>query len=148
MAGGTCLELRHLAGEWDEVTSALGLGVVKESSLHMWLSCQLFIYFCLQLLAQPRKTGHEGRSSYLSCSLTAMRRPQAHHSGVLMLKAAPWLETHGAKECLWIRKGDKPPKGAGYVCVGGEVGILGTSLRWGGQKWSINLAPTVFLVLC
>lgn len=148
MAGGTCLELRHLAGEWDEVTSALGLGCGERKLFAHVAEPSVIYLFLFAALGLARKTGHEGRNSCLSCSLTAMRRPQAHRSGVLKLEAAPWSETHGAKECLWIRKGDKPPKGAGYVCVGGGVGILGASLRWGGQKWSINLAPTVFLVLC
>lgn len=50
---------------WDSV-------VVKESSLHMWLSLQLCIYFCLQLAAQLSKAGQEGEK------LMSLLQPDCH----------------------------------------------------------------------
>lgn len=46
--------------------------VVKESSLHMWPSLWLFIYFCLQLSAQLSKPGHEGEK------LVSFLQPDSH----------------------------------------------------------------------
>lgn len=100
--------------------------VVKESSLHMWLSLQLFIYFCLQLSAQLSKPGHEGEK------LMSFLQPDAHEKAPSLqfkLKAPPRWETHEAEECLWTSKGDKPPEG---VWGGGGV-VPGTRMRHQGE---------------
>lgn len=82
-----------------DITSDSDPAVVKKSSLHMWLSSHLFIYFCLCSRPAQQNRAALGSSSSVSCSLDSCKALPHHPASVTVLGLSQQRTTLGSDAC-------------------------------------------------